>query len=133
MAFNNGFPMNYPQLYPPMPAMAGYAPQPPMQQQQQQQAGLTWVQGEAGAKSFLVAPNTTVALWDSEAQVIYLKSADASGMPSMKVLDYTIRDSSNLPPKTPVTPEYATKNEVETIKDDLRHEIDQIKESLGIE
>lgn len=133
MAFNNGFPMNYPQLYPPMPAMAGYAPQPPMQQQQQQQAGLTWVQGEAGAKSFLVAPNTTVDLWDSEAQVIYLKSADASGMPSMKVLDYTIRDSSNLPPKTPVTPEYATKNEVETIKDDLRHEIDQIKESLGIE
>lgn len=130
MAFNNGFPMNYPQLYPPMPAMAGYSPQPPMQQQQ---AGLTWVQGEAGAKSFLVAPNTTVDLWDSEAQVIYLKSADASGMPSMKVLDYTIRDSSNLPPKTPVTPEYATKNEVETIKDDLRHEIDQIKESLGIE
>lgn len=133
MAFNNGFPMNYPQIYPPMPAMAGYAPQPPMQQQQQQQSGLTWVQGEAGAKSFLVAPSTTVDLWDSEAQVIYLKSADASGMPSMKVLDYTIRDSSNLPPKTPVTPEYATKNEVETIKDDLRHEIDQIKESLGIE
>ena len=133
MAFNNGFLMNYPQLYPPMPAMAGYSPQPPMQQQQQQQAGLTWVQGQAGAKSFLVAPNTTVDLWDSEAQVIYLKSADASGMPSMKVLDYTIRDSSNLPPKTPVIPEYATKNEVETIKDDLRHEIDQIKESLGIE
>ena len=96
MAFNNGFPMNYPQLYPPMPAMAGYSPQPPMQQQQQQQAGLTWVQGEAGAKSFLVAPNTTVDLWDSEAQVIYLKSADASGMPSMKILDYTIRDDYSM-------------------------------------
>lgn len=134
MAFNNGFPMGYPQIYPQMP---GYTPpqmQMQMQQQQsQQQSGLTWVQGEAGAKSFLVAPNTTVDLWDSEAQVIYLKSADASGMPSMKILDYTIRDSANLPPKTPVTPEYATKNEVETIKDDLRHEIDQIKESLGIE
>jgi hypothetical protein len=104
------------------------------QQQSQQQSGLTWVQGEAGAKSFLVAPNTTVDLWDSEAQVIYLKSADASGMPSMKILDYTIRDSANLPPKTPAnSPEYTTKNEVETIKDDLRHEIDQIKESLGIE
>ena len=134
MAFNNGFPMGYPQIYPQMP---GYTPpqmQMQMQQQQsQQQSGLTWVQGEAGAKSFLVAPNTTVDLWDSEAQVIYLKSADASGMPSMKILDYTIRDSANLPSKTPVTPEYATKNEVETIKDDLRHEIDQIKESLGIE
>lgn len=58
----------------------------------QPQNGLIWVQGEAAAKSYPVAPNQTIQLWDSEAQVIYLKSADASGMPSMKVLDYTIRD-----------------------------------------
>ena len=64
------------------------------QPQSNQQNGLIWVQGEAGAKSFLVAPNTTVQLWDSEKQRIYLKSADASGMPSMKVLDYTIAESS---------------------------------------
>lgn len=56
-----------------------------------QNSSIIWVQGEAGAKSYLVAPNTTVQLWDSEANVIYLKSADASGMPSMKVIDYTIR------------------------------------------
>lgn len=54
--------------------------------------GIIWIQGEAGAKSYLVAPNTTVALWDSESQTIYLKSADASGMPSIKTLDYTVRD-----------------------------------------
>lgn len=59
------------------------------------QSGIIWVQGEAGAKSYLVAPNTTVQLWDSESQTIYLKSADASGMPSMKVLDYTIREPQN--------------------------------------
>lgn len=57
-----------------------------------QNNGIIWVQGEAGAKSYLVAPNTTVQLWDSEAQTIYLKSADASGMPSIKTLDYTVRD-----------------------------------------
>lgn len=131
MAFNNGFPVGYPQLYP----QYGAYQQPMMPvQQSQDQSGPIWVQGESGAKSFLVGPGKTVALWDSEAQVIYLKSADPSGMPSMKVLDYTIRDSNNLPPKSQQsTPEYATKNEVETIKDDLRHEIDQIKESLGIE
>jgi hypothetical protein len=50
------------------------------------------VQGESGAKSYLVAPNCTVQLWDSESQTIYIKSADASGMPSIKILDYTIRD-----------------------------------------
>lgn len=132
MAFNNGFPIGYSQMFPQYP---GYNPQSQMQMQQQQaqQSNLTWVQGEAGAKSYLVAANTTVPLWDSEAQVIYLKSADASGMPSMKILDYTIRDSSNLPPKIPGdSPEYATKNEVETIKDDLKKDIDMIKESLGL-
>jgi len=61
-------------------------------QANQPQNGLIWVQGETAAKSYPVAPNQTIQLWDSEAQVIYLKSADASGMPSMKILDYTIRD-----------------------------------------
>ena len=53
--------------------------------------GIIWVQGEAGAKAYLVAPGSTVQLWDSENPVIYLKSADMSGMPSMRVLDYTER------------------------------------------
>lgn len=84
MAYNNGFPMNYQPAYP----IQQPVPQPQMN------TGLTWVQGEAGAKAYPVAPNTTVDLWDSEEQVIYLKSADMSGMPSMKILDYTIRDQS---------------------------------------
>lgn len=75
----------------------------PQYQQSQQQAqvsnGIIWVQGEAGAKSYMVAPNNTVQLWDSESQTIYLKSADASGMPSMRILDYTIRSNT---PNSPV-------------------------------
>lgn len=92
MAFNNGFPINYQPTY--MPQQQAYIPQMP-QAQQQQSNGIIWVSGEAGAKAFMVAPNTTVQLWDSEDQVIYLKSADASGMPTMKVLDYTIRQAGN--------------------------------------
>lgn len=56
----------------------------PMQQpapQPQTNNGLIWVQGETGAKSYLVAPNTTIMLMDSENSLFYLKSADASGMP----------------------------------------------------
>ena len=56
-------------------------------------SNLIWVQGEAGAKSYQVAPNTAVQLWDSENQTIYLKSADANGIPSIKTLDYTIREA----------------------------------------
>ena len=88
MAYNNGFPINYGYQVTPQ------VPQPvPPQPSQPVNSNLIWVQGEAGAKSYLVAPNNTLTLWDSEAQVIYLKSADASGMPSMKILDYTIRDN----------------------------------------
>ena len=90
MAFN-GFPASYP-----VPYVYPYQ-QSPQNQQNQQNTGIIWVSGEAGAKAYLVAPNTTVALYDSEAQTIYLKSADASGMPTIKTLDYTIRENG---PKT---------------------------------
>lgn len=62
--------------------------------QPQDNGGIIWVQGEAGAKAYFVAPGNTVQLWDSENQVIYLKSADMSGMPSMRVLDYTERNAA---------------------------------------
>lgn len=58
---------------------------------QQQPTGLIWVQGEAAAKSYLVAAGSTVALWDSENPCIYLKSVDVSGMPTMRILDYSER------------------------------------------
>ena len=57
---------------------------------------MIWVQGESGAKAYLVAPNTTVTLWDSENPTIYVKSADASGMPTMRVLDFVERNSAPL-------------------------------------
>lgn len=60
-------------------------PQPPQQINQ----GLLWVSGEVGAKSYLVAPNSTVLLMDSDAQRFYLKSADQSGMPNLRVFEYT--------------------------------------------
>ncbi len=92
------------------------------QQQQPDGGSIIWVQGEAGAKAYLVAPGNTVQLWDSENQVIYLKSADMSGMPSMRILDYTERTAS---PKTaPVGPQapqvqYVTLAEFNALADRL--------------
>lgn len=135
MAYNNGFPINYgyavPQVQQPLiqqPVM-----QPFNQQVPQQDSSLIWVQGEAGAKSFLLAPNKTVSLWDSESPVIYLKSTDASGMPSMKVLDYKIRESKGIiPPAEPLKPnteDFVTKEELESYKEEVNK---LIKESLGV-
>lgn len=90
MAYNNGFPINYPQMYP----SYNYTPQ---QQQYVQQpvvsdTGILWVQGEAGAKSWAVAPGKSVMLMDSESNTFYIKSSDNSGMPMpLRIFDYTER------------------------------------------
>ena len=69
-------------------------PSQPMQVQQPNN-GLIWVQGESGAKSYLVAPNATVMLMDSEGERFYLKSADASGMPlPLRIFDYKERTTA---------------------------------------
>lgn len=117
--FNTGFPATYQPLYQMPPAVPQPAPQP-----QAQGNGIIWVQGEAAAKSYLVGPNSTVQLWDSEEKVIYLKSADPSGMPSMKILDYTIRGDE--PAKLAPAEEYATKKEVEALADKIRDMRDEI-------
>lgn len=112
MAYN--FPVNY------------YPFQQYQQYQQAQQVpaptGVIWVQGEAGAKSYLVAPNSTVYLWDSESQTIYIKSADPTGMPSIKVLEYKVKNSTPEPKNL----EFATKNEL----DDLRKQIEALKKEV---
>ena len=144
MPYNSYFQTSYPQLYPQVYPQGGQQ-QPSMsypqagasypQNNPQAQAGqpmssnLIWVQGEAGAKSYLVAPNTTVQLWDSERQTIYLKSADASGMPSIKTLDYTIREST--PNNTPLVQAdtgaaFATKAELTS----LAQQVEALKSAL---
>ena len=109
MAYYNGFPATYQPIY-------------QVPQTQNQQSSIIWVQGEAGAKSYMVAPNSTVTLWDSENQTIYLKSADASGMPSIKTLDYTIREARNGANTAPVITDdklstFATKEEIRAVSD----------------
>lgn len=68
-------------------------PQPQVNQ------GLLWVSGEIGAKSYLVAPNSTVLLMDSDAQRFYLKSADNAGMPSLRIFEYS--EVTNVPQNAP--------------------------------
>lgn len=116
MAFN--YPGNYPGYF------GGYPPQNPYQDQltqlrsQQFQpqtpgAGLLWVQGEAGAKSYLMAPNSTVLLMDSEAQRFYLKTTDASGVPGMRVFEYTEVMPNQPKPQEIPTDKFVTREEFE--------------------
>lgn len=82
-------------------------PQPSMQHPPQTNQGLLWVQGESAARSYLVAPNSTVLLMDSESPVFYLKSADGSGMPlPLRAFDYKER-TQDTPQNTPQAPQIA--------------------------
>ena len=85
--------------------------------------GLLWVQGEGGARSYLVAPNSTVLLMDSDAQRFYLKSADNAGMPNLRIFEYT--EVTNVPHNAPqgsydnetnLDGKYVTREEYEGLK-----------------
>ena len=117
MAYNNGFPMGYQQMY--YPTMQNQ-PQPQVQSPQPQiNSSIIWVQGEAAAKSYPIAPNSSVALWDSEANVIYIKSADMSGMPSIKIIDYVMRETT--PRTTEIVPQndFATKDDISSLEKEI--------------
>lgn len=131
---------NYPYYYQPyqpyQPPMADQLMQlrqnqyqPNMQQVPQQQSpSIVWVQNEMEAANYLVAPNSAVTLWDSNAPVVYLKQADASGKPSMKIYDLVER--SQRPAQAPQTPavEYAPLSRLEALEARL-NELTAIKET----
>ena len=97
MAYN--FYGNYPQF-----------PQYP--QQPQQNNGIIWVTGIEGAKGYPVGAGNSVLLMDSENQYLYIKSADNTGMPSLRVFEYTELTESKEPEKIDMS-EYVTKAELE--------------------
>ena len=127
MAYNNIYPMSYQPYYPQYGQQAAQPQQNPVNQMNN---SIIWVQGEAGAKSYLVAPNNTVQLWDSESQTIYLKSADASGMPSMRILDYTIRSDAGQNQQRLVNSDhnYVTMDDLKSVQD----QIDEIRKELNL-
>ena len=103
------------QQYQPQPMFQQPAQQivPQMQpQQQQQMAGqsIIWVQNEQEAYNYLVAPNSAVALWDSNNPAVYLKQADASGKPTMKIYDLVERTAQRPQAAQPAA-EYVTRQE----------------------
>lgn len=98
-------------------------PTPMMQPQpvpQAPQSSPIWVQGEEGAKAYMVAAGNSVMLMDSESNVFYIKSSDQSGMPlPLRIFDYTER-TANLQPKPQAAPQfdpsqYITRDELEDI------------------
>jgi hypothetical protein len=85
---------------------------------------MIWVLNENEATSYPVGLNNSVVLWDKNNPTIYVKSVNANGMPSMRVLDFTERnaDTSNSHENAPKThkctcgDKFVTKEEFDALK-----------------
>ncbi len=97
---------------------------------------MIFVLNETEATAYPVAPNNSVTLWDKNTDTVYIKSVNAQGVPSMRILDYTERIADNAP-KTPQKHEcqcgskFVSKETFEALQkefDALRSELEALKE-----
>ena len=104
-----------------MPQYQPQAPQIPAQQPAAQQGnGIRWVQGEAGAKAYPVAPGDSAFLMDSENPMAYLKTTDQTGMPSMRYYSITEVSPETITPKAEAPKvDYATLDDLNKLRDEL--------------
>lgn len=75
---------------------------------------LTFISGIEGAKAFIVAPNQTVYLKDSDSNILYEKKADAQGRYSLTAFELKPINDVSKPQG-----EYATINDLKALKDEL--------------
>lgn len=135
MPYNSYYPYNYqypysyyqPNYQSYQPMMQNPQSVSPMQQTQQvpavqplqtQQSSIIWVSGEKEAAMYPIAPNNAVTLWSQSEPVVYLKQADPSGKPTMKIYDLVerVESSSNASsPEDDKLASYATKEELSSI------------------
>lgn len=112
-------------------------PMQPMQQTQNQQSsnGIIWVQGEEGAKAYMVAPGNSVLLMDSENSAFYIKSTDNSGMPMpLRIFDYVERNAKQQTQNIKPNVEYVTRQEFDALSariNDIMANINNNIESVG--
>lgn len=77
-----------------------------------------YVQGEAAAKAYPVAPGQFVVLIDTEDPVIYTKTTDQFGRPMpIRILDYIERVDP--PVEQPKNSEYITKSDFDKFKNEI--------------
>lgn len=88
-----------------------------------QNNGVIWVNGVEGAKGYIIQPNSTVVLMDSEQNCFYLKSTNEAGVPSIRIFEFK--------EKTQTTPAQTKINFDEKLKNYVpRAEFDEIKNTL---
>lgn len=126
--YNPLFPQNYqPINYSQIPNYGNS----PNYNQQSNNHSVIWVQGIEGAKAHPVAAGQAVLLMDSDSNCLYLKSADQTGMPSLRIFDYKERTASE--PKNDDLSGFCTKDDLShyVTKDELKKAISDLRRKRG--
>lgn len=120
--YNYGLPMpNYQTLIPyqqQYPQVQQTISNTPITSNQNTANSIIWVQGEAGAKAYPVAPGNSVLLMDSESECFYIKSTDSSGIPMpLRVFSYNeIVQTQHQQNQAGDTEQYVTMSEFNELK-----------------
>ena len=83
----------------------------------QQKQELIRVNGLEGAKNYPLSPGSTVPLFDAESDIMYIKSMDAGGFPSIRT--FSFMETTSKPVDTTESRLSAIEKEIANIKEVL--------------
>lgn len=115
-------PMGYPQA--PVPgAVPGTWQQQPQQPQGQQ---LIRVTGIEGAKAYQMGPNSVVPLFDADNDLMYVKSTDGAGFPTIRTFAFTPVEQATSPQT-----DYVTRAELDSALASIREMISSAEQPVS--
>lgn len=78
--------------------------------------GLIRVTGIEGAKAYQMPPNSNVALFDANNDIMYIKTTDGAGFPTIKTFGFAPVDLTAPQEKQPDMSQFVTRDEFEKLK-----------------
>lgn len=84
--------------------------------QQEQAQNLIRVNGIDGAKTYQMPANSTVALFDSNEDIMYIKTTDGAGFPSIRTFNFVEIKQNE---KSSTSQDYISRKEFEEFKKEL--------------
>lgn len=91
---------------------------PVTQTQPQPIDGLIRVTGIDGAKAYQLPPNSSIALFDANNDIFYIKTTDGAGFPSIRAFSFAPMEATQ--PDQPASSDYVQRSEFEALAAQVR-------------
>lgn len=91
---------------------------------------LTRVTGLEGAKAYQMPANSTVALFDNNEDVMYIKTTDGAGFPTIRAFSFS---EINTQSQTSQNIDYVTRDEFNQLKEELLNGKQSIQQSADLD